>query len=189
LGRRFARTFAVARRTDGEGACWTHKPVVMGDDVVTVRAPAELTLTILSVAAAVVAGMSSMYLARAAKSLQRAPRIFLSYSHQDADTAALIANALRASGARVWQDEARVKPGVEIRPSLEKAITDSDALVALLSGTHSPWLTFEMGLARGAGLRFPSCWTKGRYHQISKTFDTSIFAIRQSAVSKSLSAR
>lgn len=117
-----------------------------------ILAPSELTVSLIVTAAGVLAGISSMYLARAGRKLRRAPRIFLSYSHNDADTASKVAEALRKRGARVWLDVERLRPGDAIRPVIEKAIHDCDRFVVLLSRHPSENLSLEVGLARGKGV-------------------------------------
>lgn len=113
----------------------------------------EFSLSIVSAALGVLAGMYSMYFARFAKKLKLSPRVFISYSHADQTVAREIAEALRTHGARVWLDQERLKPGDSIREAVQQGIDDADAFVALLSEQARPNLLFELGMARAKGLR------------------------------------
>jgi hypothetical protein len=62
-------------------------------------------------------------------------RIFISYSHNDADTplARYLAGRLREIGVEVWQDESSQPAGESLQADIEKAIRESDHAVFLVS--------------------------------------------------------
>jgi len=62
-------------------------------------------------------------------------KVFISYSHNDADTplARYLAARLRAIGIDVWQDESSQPAGESLQTNIEKAIIDSDHAVFLVS--------------------------------------------------------
>jgi len=113
----------------------------------------EFTISVAAAAVGTLVGIFSKYLAGVAKKLRVAPRVFLSYSHDDQEVARIVADALRNRGARIWLDAERVEPGQAFRPAIEKAIDDADTFVALLSEKRSANLMYELGLARAKGLR------------------------------------
>jgi len=115
--------------------------------------PKDLWLSILSIAAAFIAGLSSKYIAQFARRLSPSHRVFLSYAHSDQPAATEIATLLRSKGAHVWFDLDRVKPGESIRDAIEHAMEDADTFVVLLSNEPSRYLTFELGVAQAKGLR------------------------------------
>ena len=62
-------------------------------------------------------------------------KVFISYSHNDADTplARYLAARLRAIGIDVWQDESSQPAGESLQSDIEKAIIESDHAVFLVS--------------------------------------------------------
>jgi nucleoside 2-deoxyribosyltransferase len=82
-------------------------------------------------------------------------KVFLSYSHRDAQWAREFARALDDRGFRVWIDQFRLQAGEPVREALEKGLRESDMLVALIdpSSTRAPSLLFELGAAIGMGKR------------------------------------
>jgi hypothetical protein len=113
----------------------------------------ELAVSGITVIVSGLFGIFSGYLVKLIKKVRVAPRVFLSYSHANQATAEKLSETLRAHGVRVWLDSERMKPGDEIRPMIERAISDTDTFLALLSGRPSPNLSIELGLARAKGLR------------------------------------
>ena len=83
------------------------------------------------------------------------PRIFVSYSHKEADWAKEFAQALSQRGLQVWIDQLAVKAGESIREAVEKGLRESDVFVTLIdpSSLSSPSLFFELGAAIGMGKR------------------------------------
>jgi hypothetical protein len=62
-------------------------------------------------------------------------KVFISYSHNDADTplARYLAARFRAIGIDVWQDESSQAAGESLQANIEKAISDSDHAIFLVS--------------------------------------------------------
>jgi hypothetical protein len=62
-------------------------------------------------------------------------KVFISYSHNDADTplARFLAARLRAAGIEMWQDESSQAAGESLEDDIEKAILDSDHASFLVS--------------------------------------------------------
>ena len=83
------------------------------------------------------------------------PKIFVSYSHKEADWAKEFAQALSQRGLRVWIDQLAVKAGESIGEAVEKGLRESDVFVTLIdpSTLSSPSLFFELGAAIGMGKR------------------------------------
>jgi nucleoside 2-deoxyribosyltransferase len=83
------------------------------------------------------------------------PRVFISYSHRDADWVKKFAKSLSDLQVDVWLDDWRVAPGDDIRDALEQGLRRSDAIVAVLShGDEArPNVFFELGVALGMGKR------------------------------------
>ena len=83
------------------------------------------------------------------------PRIFVSYSHKEADWAKEFAQALSRRGLQVWIDQLAVKAGESIREAIEKGLRESDIFVTLIDPNtlSSPSLFFELGAAIGMGKR------------------------------------
>ncbi len=83
------------------------------------------------------------------------PKVFVSYSHKEADWAKEFAHALSNRGLQVWIDQLAVKAGESIREAVEKGLRESDVFVTLIdpSTLSSPSLFFELGAAIGMGKR------------------------------------
>jgi hypothetical protein len=113
----------------------------------------DLSISLVSAIVAGLAGVFSSYGVHIAKKLSYAPRVFISYSHSDQAAASEVVAALRTSGARVWLEEERVKPGESIRKAVEKGIENADTFVALLSEKPGSNLLLELDLARAKGIR------------------------------------
>jgi hypothetical protein len=83
------------------------------------------------------------------------PKVFISYSHEDAEWASKFAEALREHGIDVWLDTWRVHAGESLRDAVETGLRNSDAIVAILSSSNArrPSVLFEVGVALGTGKR------------------------------------
>ena len=83
------------------------------------------------------------------------PRVFVSYSHKEADWAKGFAQALSQRGLQVWIDQLAIKAGESIREAVEKGLRESDIFVTLIdpSTLSSPSLFFKLGAAIGIGKR------------------------------------
>jgi hypothetical protein len=60
-------------------------------------------------------------------------RLFLSYAHEDSESAARIAEELLARGIRVWQDIDDIRLGKRIESEMEDGIANCDGIVHLLT--------------------------------------------------------
>jgi hypothetical protein len=79
-------------------------------------------------------------------------QVFISYAQSDAKTASRIASALRESGLEVW-DDSQLFPGDNWAAKVAKALSDSEAMVVLLSPSFlaSPhYVASELGYALGS---------------------------------------
>ena len=81
------------------------------------------------------------------------PKVFISYSHEDAEWVRSFANALRGQHVTVWLDEWQVSPGEKLRDALEAGLRSSDAIVSVLTRANAqrPNVLFELGVALGMG--------------------------------------
>jgi nucleoside 2-deoxyribosyltransferase len=84
-----------------------------------------------------------------------APKVFISYTHDDAEWVRAFASALREQQVEVWLDEWEIKLGESLRDALEAGLRSSDAIVAVVSRTNvrNPNVFFELGVALGMGKR------------------------------------
>jgi hypothetical protein len=83
------------------------------------------------------------------------PKVFISYSQDDADWVRRFAEALREQSVDVWLDAWQVHAGDSFRDALEAGLRGSDAIVAILSpgNVRRPETLFELGVALGTGKR------------------------------------
>jgi hypothetical protein len=58
---------------------------------------------------------------------------FISYAHEDIESATRLYQDLKACGFAPWLDKERLLPGMKWRPAIRKAIRESDFFLALLS--------------------------------------------------------
>jgi hypothetical protein len=112
----------------------------------------QLLIVAIAVALAFSVGVFSARLARAARRIPHAPRVFLSYSHDDAGVADRIAALLRGEGARVWMASEQLKPGQDLLSSIARAISQSSSFVAILTPRSSKWIDKEIVLAQQEGV-------------------------------------
>src|SRR6185437_1567659 len=89
-----------------------------------------------------------VYLSRGFNLLRLKPRVFLSYSHEDSETAKKIAARLRSAGAMVWYDQDQLKFGDDIQKTIEKAIQGANSFVAVVSHEPGKTFSFEIGYAK-----------------------------------------
>ncbi len=83
------------------------------------------------------------------------PKVFISYSHDDAEWVRRFAEALREQSVDVWLDAWRVHVGEPLGDAIEAGLRGSDAVVAILSRNNArrPSVLFELGAALGTGKR------------------------------------
>ena len=81
------------------------------------------------------------------------PKVFISYSHDDAEWVHKFAEALRKQHIQVWLDDWEIKPGDPIATATEAGLRSSDAIVSVLteSNVRRPKVAFEFGAALGMG--------------------------------------
>lgn len=72
--------------------------------------------------------------------------VFLSYAKQDGPFAHELSVALKERGLEVWFDQSSLVPGAAVQESIEQAMSESSAIVAILSpaALDSPWTSFEL---------------------------------------------
>jgi hypothetical protein len=75
-----------------------------------------------------------------------APRVFISYNHNDKAFVTKLANLLKKRGSRVWLDEDMVKIGDYLVTEISKGIEEADYLLAVISNSSvkSNWVNFEL---------------------------------------------
>ena len=80
---------------------------------------------------------------------QRRPGIFLSHTWKDKSFARRLAGDLRASGARVWIDEAEIRLGDSLLEKIQEGIDSMDYLAVVLSpdSVASEWVKREVNVA------------------------------------------
>lgn len=83
------------------------------------------------------------------------PKVFISYTHDDAEWVHKFAEALRDQSVDVWLDAWQVHAGDSLRDAVEAGLRNSDAIVAILSAANArrPDILFELGVAIGMGKR------------------------------------
>jgi hypothetical protein len=83
------------------------------------------------------------------------PKVFISYSPDDAAWVREFAEALRESGVDVWLDALQLHAGDSLPEAIESALRDSDAIVVVLSEANArrPNTLFDLGVALGTGKR------------------------------------
>ena len=79
------------------------------------------------------------------------PAVFLSYSSKDHVFADLVEAKLTAAGIRVWRDQTQLRAGTDWRQEIEQNISDSVAVLVVLSpnSAESSYVTFEWAYALG----------------------------------------
>jgi hypothetical protein len=77
--------------------------------------------------------------------LLKAPRVFISYSHDDKQSVLDLYHRLKESSVELWLDQFELSPGVLFQETIEKALRTSDAVLMVLSknSDRSTWISFE----------------------------------------------
>jgi hypothetical protein len=86
------------------------------------------------------------------------PKVFISYSRDDAGFAKKLRMRLKQAKLSTWLDVEGLKPGTQWQPELENALRTASAIVVCLSprSANSSFVTFEWSYAMGAGVKvFP----------------------------------
>ena len=60
-------------------------------------------------------------------------KVFISYAHEDIKTALKLYNDLQNNSISVWLDKKSLLPGQNWKIEIEKAITESEYFIALIS--------------------------------------------------------
>lgn len=83
------------------------------------------------------------------------PAAFICHSHEDRAFARRLAVALSGAGLRVWIDEAEIKVGESLIGKIERGISDSAHLVAIVSQASiaSAWCREELRMALSRQIR------------------------------------
>ena len=81
------------------------------------------------------------------------PKVFISYSSDDAEWARRFAEALQKQSVDVWLDTWQIHVGEPLRDAMEAGLRSSDAIVSILSRANAqrPDVLFELGVALGTG--------------------------------------
>lgn len=82
---------------------------------------------------------------------EKRPSVFISYASEDFVFAALVKSKLDIANIDVWMDQDRLSAGEEWRDGIDLGITDSDALIVILTpeSCGSPYVTYEWAFALG----------------------------------------
>jgi hypothetical protein len=110
-----------------------------------------LVSSIIGALVAFSAGLASNYLTAGLRRLGRVKRVFISYSRNEREMARRISASLQEAGLKVWLDEDQLAPGANLVPAVDGALNDADYVVAILSGSPSPFATHEIQEARASG--------------------------------------
>jgi len=92
----------------------------------------------------------SIYILRVKERLLRKQRIFVIYSHKDAEIAQTLVNDLKASGFDPWFDRDEILPGQRIDNTLLAGISQSAVAILLVSKNINPqskYLSTEIEMA------------------------------------------
>lgn len=87
------------------------------------------------------------------------PRVFLSHNSLDKEYVRPLAAALQVTGAQVWFDEWKIRPGDSIPAAISSGIATFDifALVWSANAADSKWVATEMESALTKWMRDESC--------------------------------
>lgn len=86
-----------------------------------------------------------------------APKVFISYSHDDKQTVLDLYRQLKNSGISFWLDQFELIPGMLLQQKIEDALRTSDAMLAVLSrnSIRSEWIRFEEAFFHGQNNKGP----------------------------------
>lgn len=75
-------------------------------------------------------------------------KVFVSFSKKDRNWAKTLARQLEERGFSPWLDERDLQPGTNWEDEVKKAVSESDAVIAVLGdGQPSPKVLVEVGMA------------------------------------------
>jgi len=112
-----------------------------------------LWLSFVAIVFSLLAGLNSKFFVRHARKASKSRRVFLSYPTIEREGAKAVTEALLKAKLEIWDDSRSISPGSEWDKEIEKAISDSDVVVVLLTKSPSPKLSLEVQLAREKGRR------------------------------------
>jgi hypothetical protein len=94
--------------------------------------------------------------------MKKGPKIFLSYSRKDSESAEALEQALLKRGLQVWRDVRSIAAGERWSDSIENGIREARGVVVLLTAasSNSEWVAYEYAFATGA--RIPIIAVVGR---------------------------
>ncbi|MGZ3617692.1 MAG: toll/interleukin-1 receptor domain-containing protein [Ktedonobacteraceae bacterium] len=87
-------------------------------------------------------------------------QVFISYHHEDADSAENLMNKIKGAGFDSWVDSENLRAGEEWQVSIDQAIKSAFALIVIMTpnAQASEYVTYEWSFAWGAGIKsFLSC--------------------------------
>lgn len=98
--------------------------------------------------------------------------IFISYAHSDNDFVELLRIKLNEAKIPTWVDHSSLKAGTDWRASIDTAISDSLAIVLVMSpdslGSH--YVTYEWSFAHGLGKPIiPLMYSETPFHAMLST--------------------
>jgi WD40 repeat protein len=94
----------------------------------------------------------------------KAPRLFISYSHDDADIVERLKHDLAAAGAAIWIDHEQLQPGApDWEEAIRQGIQRASFVIYIASPTAraSQYVRDEINLARAKGRRVIPFWARG----------------------------
>ena len=83
-------------------------------------------------------------------------KVFVSYAHEESETAAYIAQVLQAHGLDAWLDTSQLRTGSKLKKEIVRQIESARFFVPLLSPDYlaSPWCIKEFEVAAGKRVAF-----------------------------------
>jgi CheY-like chemotaxis protein len=99
-------------------------------------------------------------------------QVFISYHHEDADSAENLMNKIKGAGFDSWIDSEYLRAGEEWQVSIDQAIKSAFALIVIMTpnAQASEYVTYEWSFAWGAGIKvIPVMYKQTLLHPRLKT--------------------
>ncbi|MGZ6301982.1 MAG: TIR domain-containing protein [Ktedonobacteraceae bacterium] len=99
-------------------------------------------------------------------------QVFISYHHEDADSAENLMNKIKGAGFDSWVDSENLRAGEEWQVSIDQAIKSAFALIVIMTpnAQASEYVTYEWSFAWGAGIKvIPVMYKQTQLHPRLKT--------------------
>jgi CheY-like chemotaxis protein len=99
-------------------------------------------------------------------------QVFISYHHEDADSAENLMNKIKGAGFDLWVDSENLGAGDEWQASIDQAIKRAFALIVIMTpnAQASEYVTYEWSFAWGAGIKvIPLMYKQTQLHPRLKT--------------------